>query len=136
MSSCLVFRIRHVMLQGFDVVRTEVGLENEIYLSDRRSGTASAGPGGVVAGTGGGGGNGSAAPGREEPYRRRDGSTELEGMYSGGDATPEKHAVSTVSPPAPNKRVKYEANLCSRLVPVHFSNMRGVLAHSITATTI
>lgn len=64
------------------MVRTEVGLENEIYQKDRRSTEV------------------------KEPYRRRDGSTELEGMYSGGDGTPERKIAASVSPPLKNKRIK------------------------------
>ena len=77
------WRVFWNILQGFDVVRTEVGLENEIFQKDRRSTEV------------------------KEPYRRFDGSTELEGMYSAGDGTPERKVVpSSVSPPLKNKRLK------------------------------
>ena len=65
--------------KGFDVVRTEVGLENEIYQKDRRP--------------------------VNEPYRKRDGSTELEGMYSAGD-TPVRDIKKSLSPPPKKKNIK------------------------------
>ena len=63
-----------LFLQGFDIARTEVGLENEIQKDLKRK--------------------------PPEPYRRRpDGSTELEGMYSPGETPPPKQPLRGNTPP-------------------------------------
>lgn len=65
-------------MQGFDIARTEVGLENEIQRDLKRK--------------------------PPEPYRRRpDGSTELEGMYSPGETPPPKQPGDAFSNTPPGK---------------------------------
>ena len=64
---------RGLCLQGFDYVRTELGMENEMYQMR--------------------------AP---EYYRRHpNGSSELEGMYSPSENSPPPHYPTPVSAPAP-----------------------------------
>ena len=68
-----------IFSQGFDIARTEVGLENEIQRDLKRK--------------------------PPEPYRRRpDGSTELEGMYSAGETPPPKPMAYTNTPPGSRPR--------------------------------